>query len=254
MAHNTSVNASSQQPLRVLGIFAHPDDETICAGGTLAKYASTGADIRVVSLTKGEAEATVRGIKPLPWPSDYEAAATLLETAKETSSVQSYWLSSGQMEGTPERFIRVLQTQGGLIFIEPTATQRPILLRPDKAKAGEAAAMVEVNSGTPAGVPLSVQVLARDGRLIDSQDLITDGGKIAFKVSFDLPVQMQNKVNRMQVAGRRSAGSTTSRGCSDRCSGSPTRARGASSSPSSSGCCRSSPRTRKRRPPDPRSC
>ncbi len=55
MAHNTSVNASSQQPLRVLGIFAHPDDETICAGGTLAKYASTGADIRVVSLTKGEA-------------------------------------------------------------------------------------------------------------------------------------------------------------------------------------------------------
>ena len=55
MAHNTSVNASSQRPLRVLGIFAHPDDETICAGGTLAKYASTGADIRVVSLTKGEA-------------------------------------------------------------------------------------------------------------------------------------------------------------------------------------------------------
>ena len=55
MAHSTPVNASSQQPLRVLGIFAHPDDETICAGGTLAKYASTGADIRVVSLTKGEA-------------------------------------------------------------------------------------------------------------------------------------------------------------------------------------------------------
>ena len=55
MAHKTSVNASSQQPLRVLGIFAHPDDETICAGGTFAKYASTGADIRVVSLTKGEA-------------------------------------------------------------------------------------------------------------------------------------------------------------------------------------------------------
>jgi LmbE family N-acetylglucosaminyl deacetylase len=54
VAHNTSVNASSQQPLRVLGIFAHPDDETICTGGTLAKYASAGADIRVVSLTKGE--------------------------------------------------------------------------------------------------------------------------------------------------------------------------------------------------------
>jgi LmbE family N-acetylglucosaminyl deacetylase len=39
----------------VLGIFAHPDDETLCAGGTLAKYASAGADVRVISLTKGDA-------------------------------------------------------------------------------------------------------------------------------------------------------------------------------------------------------
>ena len=39
----------------MLGIFAHPDDETLCAGGTFAKYASAGADVRVVSLTKGGA-------------------------------------------------------------------------------------------------------------------------------------------------------------------------------------------------------
>ncbi len=39
----------------MLGIFAHPDDETLCAGGTLAKYASAGADVRVVSYTKGGA-------------------------------------------------------------------------------------------------------------------------------------------------------------------------------------------------------
>jgi LmbE family N-acetylglucosaminyl deacetylase len=38
-----------------LGIFAHPDDETLCAGGTLAKYANAGSDVRVVSLTKGGA-------------------------------------------------------------------------------------------------------------------------------------------------------------------------------------------------------
>ena len=55
VAHNTSVNASSRQPLRLLGIFAHPDDETLCAGGTFAKYASQGAEVRVVSLTRGGA-------------------------------------------------------------------------------------------------------------------------------------------------------------------------------------------------------
>jgi LmbE family N-acetylglucosaminyl deacetylase len=52
---STSLNASSRPPLRVLGIFAHPDDETVCAGGSLAKYASAGAEVRVISLTKGGA-------------------------------------------------------------------------------------------------------------------------------------------------------------------------------------------------------
>ena len=55
VAHNTSVNASSRQPPRLLGVFAHPDDETLCAGGTFAKYASAGAEVRVISLTKGGA-------------------------------------------------------------------------------------------------------------------------------------------------------------------------------------------------------
>jgi len=40
---------------RLLGIFAHPDDETFCAGGTFARYAEQGADIMVVSATRGQA-------------------------------------------------------------------------------------------------------------------------------------------------------------------------------------------------------
>ena len=40
---------------RLLGVFAHPDDETFCAGGTFARYAGQGAEIMVVSATRGEA-------------------------------------------------------------------------------------------------------------------------------------------------------------------------------------------------------
>jgi len=39
----------------LLAVFAHPDDETFCAGGTLAKYAADGAEIMVVSATRGDA-------------------------------------------------------------------------------------------------------------------------------------------------------------------------------------------------------
>jgi LmbE family N-acetylglucosaminyl deacetylase len=42
-------------PLRLLGVYAHPDDETFCAGGTLAKYVVAGAEVMVVSMTQGEA-------------------------------------------------------------------------------------------------------------------------------------------------------------------------------------------------------
>ena len=40
---------------RVLGVFAHPDDETFCAGGTFARYAGQGAEVMVVSATRGQA-------------------------------------------------------------------------------------------------------------------------------------------------------------------------------------------------------
>jgi LmbE family N-acetylglucosaminyl deacetylase len=55
LTHHASTSDFGRHPPRLLGVFAHPDDETVCAGATLAKYASAGADVRVVSLTKGGA-------------------------------------------------------------------------------------------------------------------------------------------------------------------------------------------------------
>lgn len=40
---------------RLLGVFAHPDDEVFCAGGTFARHTAAGGDAVVVSATRGEA-------------------------------------------------------------------------------------------------------------------------------------------------------------------------------------------------------
>jgi LmbE family N-acetylglucosaminyl deacetylase len=40
---------------RLLAVLAHPDDESFLMGGTLARYAAEGVDIRVVTATRGEA-------------------------------------------------------------------------------------------------------------------------------------------------------------------------------------------------------
>src|SRR5690242_10065807 len=39
---------------RLLGVFAHPDDEVFCAGGTMARAAGAGAEVMIVSATRGE--------------------------------------------------------------------------------------------------------------------------------------------------------------------------------------------------------
>ena len=39
----------------IVGVFAHPDDEALLAGGTLARYASEGARVAVITCTAGEA-------------------------------------------------------------------------------------------------------------------------------------------------------------------------------------------------------
>ena len=45
---------SSLNPRRVLGVFAHPDDETLLAGALLARLASTGAETGVLCAAPGD--------------------------------------------------------------------------------------------------------------------------------------------------------------------------------------------------------
>ena len=42
------------QPLKLMAILAHPDDESLGFGGALAKYASEGIEVSLVTATRGE--------------------------------------------------------------------------------------------------------------------------------------------------------------------------------------------------------
>ena len=42
------------EQLRLLGIFAHPDDESLGNGGTFAKYAAEGVAISLITATRGQ--------------------------------------------------------------------------------------------------------------------------------------------------------------------------------------------------------
>jgi LmbE family N-acetylglucosaminyl deacetylase len=54
LAREVIVDDGPGSARRLLGVFAHPDDEVFCAGGTMARAAEAGAEVMIVSATRGE--------------------------------------------------------------------------------------------------------------------------------------------------------------------------------------------------------
>jgi LmbE family N-acetylglucosaminyl deacetylase len=61
---------SAQEPLRLMAVTAHPDDESLGFGGTLARYAAEGVEVSVVVGTRGERGRFGDGSKPHPGPEE----------------------------------------------------------------------------------------------------------------------------------------------------------------------------------------
>lgn len=74
------------QPRRIMGIFAHPDDSSFFAGGTLAKWARDGAHITLVIATsgdKGSADPTMTSAKLVQIREEEERCAAKVLGVKE---------------------------------------------------------------------------------------------------------------------------------------------------------------------------
>lgn len=61
---------SSAEALRLMCVVAHPDDESLGFGGTLARYAAEGVEVSIVAGTRGERGRYGDGTEPHPGPDE----------------------------------------------------------------------------------------------------------------------------------------------------------------------------------------
>lgn len=118
---------------RLLLVHAHPDDESITTGGTIARYAAEGADVTVLTCTLGE-EGEVIGAR---WAGLVASAADQL---------------GGYRTGELGRALAALGLVGGPRFLGGAGRWR------DSGMAGTAAAL-HPRSFVQAGGPVAVQAL-----------------------------------------------------------------------------------------------
>lgn len=89
----------------ILGLFAHPDDESLACGGLLARCAAAGAHVVVVSLTRGEAGPAADAAVPLGDIRRAELAAAAALLGIETALTRDHadgmlpWLDDGVLDG-----------------------------------------------------------------------------------------------------------------------------------------------------------
>ena len=87
-------------PGPVLAIFAHPDDAEICAGGTLAKWASAGREVHLLVLTNGDRGSSDAKVDRVALAStrlaETEAGAAVLAL----KSARSLGVPDGELENT----------------------------------------------------------------------------------------------------------------------------------------------------------
>ncbi|MGI8666954.1 MAG: mycothiol conjugate amidase Mca [Jatrophihabitans sp.] len=107
MSESAPVETDGRQPLRLLCVHAHPDDESSKGAATMAKYVDEGIEVLVVSCTGGE-----RGDILNPALKDrqdiidniHEVRRTEMANAQRILGVQHHWLGfvdSGLPDGDP---------------------------------------------------------------------------------------------------------------------------------------------------------
>ncbi len=169
----------------------------------LSTAPSSGAERIVQSdvMTASQALTVLNAMEPLPWAAAYKMAA---EALGEDEKMDTLWFGNGLNEGKMARLAQAVLAQGMVTYLAPEARDLPIALRwPDK-KTKDLQVEIMRPAAMPDGRPVTLQVLAENGRVLDQQSVRLS--KKESLVTFTIPEAFQNDAAQVRIVGNNSAG------------------------------------------------
>jgi LmbE family N-acetylglucosaminyl deacetylase len=164
---------SLDRPPRLLGLFAHPDDEIFCGAGLFAELSGKGAEIRIVSCTTGDAgqirDANIATRATLGNVRRQELRAAAAELG--VTDVVIHDLGDGTLSGQPEDELMAIATHNitehdpdVIISFGPDGAYG----HPDHIRVSE----IATQAGAAAGIPVYHAAFPRQSRRL--VDLLVD--------------------------------------------------------------------------------
>ncbi|MBK1668765.1 hypothetical protein CKO28_12065 [Rhodovibrio sodomensis] len=148
----------------------------------------------------------IRALQPHPWPSDYAAARSVVEDLQIDGSAHVVWLNDGLQTPETEALASRLQRLGRLELMRPEPADLPVSVLPPSRSGTDL--KVQVRRAAARGQTART-VIASDerGRLVATAEASFDDGSRVATATFELPLELRNRITRVGVQGENTAAS-----------------------------------------------
>jgi hypothetical protein len=159
-----------------------------------------------------DAAAHAAALTPQPLAPDRAAlAARLRESASLNPHPQVIWLSDGMDYGAADAFAKTLAgiaSNAGVEIIEPRANARALALPPPDI-AGDGLVARVLRAPDSAALSGNLHAMNAQGAILASAAFHFSPNAGEAETRFDLPLELRNKISRIEVAGENSAGAVS---------------------------------------------
>ncbi|MCX7354816.1 MAG: DUF4159 domain-containing protein [Alphaproteobacteria bacterium] len=149
----------------------------------------------------------VKALAPEPWPVDRRAALERLGKMTPPDGVETWWLADSFDDGNAAALAERLARFGPLTVAEDAPTRRPRLMLAPSVDAGGLQVRVR-RFATDGEETIMVRGSAADGRLLTREPLRFEPGQADGSKLLALPAEVRNQVERLEIEGEASAGTT----------------------------------------------